>query len=223
MIQSPQFNWSPELAYAVGLITTDGNLSVDRRHIQFTNTEYELIELFKNCLRIDNKPTITKPSGFGKKRVYRLNFGNVKFYRWLEEIGLKTNKTRSLGKLKIPDTYFADFLRGHIDGDGSVFTYIDNYMVYKGKRYTYNRLYTVFISASFEHLKWIRECIKESLNIEGALTSHLRKNRKFPLWKLRFAKKESLKILPWIYYRPGLPCLNRKRKIAERFLTKRLY
>jgi len=218
MSQDNSYIWTSELAYAVGLITTDGNLSTDKRHIQFTNTEYELIELFKNCLHIDNKPTLTKPSGFGKKLAYRLNFGNVKFYRWLEEIGLKTNKTRSLGKLKVPEKYLADFLRGHIDGDGSVFTYIDNHMMYKGKRYAYNRLYTVFISASFEHLKWIQESIKEILSIEGALTSYLRKNRKFPLWKLRFAKKESLKILPWIYYRSGLPCLARKRKIAERFL-----
>ncbi|MFH1198595.1 MAG: LAGLIDADG family homing endonuclease [Candidatus Omnitrophota bacterium] len=218
MEQPPLFNWSPELAYAIGLITTDGNLSPDKRHIQFTNTEYELIQLFKDCLQINNKPTITKPSGFGKKYAYRLNFGNVKFYRWLEEIGLKANKTRSLGRLKIADAYFADFLRGHLDGDGSVFTYIDNYRVYKGKRYTNNRLYTVFISASFEHLKWIQDNIKKNISIYGALTSYLRKNAKFPLCKLRFAKKESLKLLPWIYYRPGLPCLSRKRKVAEEFL-----
>jgi len=218
MPQSPEFSWSPELAYAVGLITTDGNLSIDRRHIQFTNTEYELIQLFKNCLGIKNNPSITPPSGFGKKSAYRLNFGNVRLYRWLEEIGLRTNKTRSLGEIKIPDKYFADFLRGHIDGDGSIFTYVDNYATYKGKRYTYNRLYTVFISASFEHLNWIRKNIKKSIDIEGALTSYLRENRKFPLWKLRYAKKESLRILPWIYYNHNLPCLDRKRKIAEQFI-----
>jgi len=29
-----------------------------------------------------------------------------------------------------------------------------------------------------------------------------------------------IKILKWIYYKKDLPCLERKRKIAERFLTK---
>lgn len=211
--------WSNDLAYAIGLIATDGNLSKDKRHIQFTTTDLQLAEYFKKCLNTKNKTIISPPSGFGKKPAYRISFSNVKLYRQLEKIGLKANKTYSLGKLKIPKKYLADFLRGHIDGDGSVFTYVDNYMTYKGKRYTYNRLYTVFNSASVDHLKWIQTNIKEILNIKGALNSYLRKDRKFPLWKLRFAKNESLKLLAWLYYKPTLPCLNRKRKVAEKFLT----
>jgi hypothetical protein len=128
------------------------------------------------------------------------------------------NKTRHLGKLSIPDKYFADFLRGHLDGGGSVFTYIDKYMEYKGKKYVYHRLYTHFISSSFKHIRWLRSKIKEILNIEGCLSSYLRENRKFSLWQLRFAKKDSLKFLFWLYYKPNLPCLKRKQKIADRFL-----
>lgn len=220
MIQNINYKWSPNLAYIVGLITTDGNLSKDKRHILFTTTDYQLANTFKKCIGIKNKITITPPSGFGKKRAYRINFGNVKFYRWLQNIGLIANKTRLIGKLNIPNKYFVDFLRGHIDGDGSIFTYNDKYMVYKGKRYSYNRLYTNFISISPNHIKWIRYRIKEILNIQGALTSYLKKDRKFPLWQLRFAKNDSLRLLSWLYYKPNLPCLNRKRKVAERFLTK---
>lgn len=46
---------------------------------------------------------------------------------------MQANKTLSLGKLRIPKRYFADFVRGHLDGDGSVFTYVDKYMEYIGK------------------------------------------------------------------------------------------
>lgn len=207
------------MAYAVGLIATDGNLSKDGRHILFTTTDRQLANTFKECLSVKNKTMITPPSGFGKKRAYRINFGNVKFYKWLNKIGLMPKKTLLIGKLNIPHQYFVDFLRGHLDGDGSVFTYTDRYMKYKGKKYTYHRLYTNFISTNFNHIKWIREEIKKNLDIEGALTHYLKINREFPVWQLRFAKNDSLKLLSWLYYKPNLPCLNRKRNIAERFLN----
>ncbi len=214
------YRWTPELAYAVGLIATDGNLSKDKRHILFTTTDLQLAKIFKKCLGLKNKIMVTPPSGFGKKLAYRINFGNVKFYRWLIKIGLAVNKTHLIKRMGIPERYFADFLRGHIDGDGSIFTYNDRYMVYKNKRYSYDRLYTNFISTSPNHIKWLRSKIKKILNMQGALSFYLKRNRKFPIWQLRFAKYDSLKLLSWIYYKPKLPCLNRKRIIADRFLKK---
>jgi DNA-binding transcriptional regulator WhiA len=218
MQEDIDYKWNSKLAYIIGLIATDGNLSKDKRHILFTTTEKQLANIFKKCLGIKNKIMVTPPSGFDKKFAYRINFGDVKFYSWLTDLGLMPNKTRHLGKLSIPDKYFADFLRGHLDGGGSVFTYIDKYMEYKGKKYVYHRLYTHFISSSFKHIRWLRSKIKEILNIEGCLSSYLRENRKFSLWQLRFAKKDSLKFLFWLYYKPNLPCLKRKQKIADRFL-----
>jgi len=213
------YKWNSNLAYAIGLIATDGNLSKDKRHILFTTTDRQLANTFKKCLAIKNRTIITPPSGFGKKRAYRINLGNVKLYRWLQKIGLMPKKTALMGELNIPNQYFVDFLRGHLDGDGSVFTYTDKYMKYKEKKYTYNRLYTKFISTSFNQITWIRNKIKESLDKYGSLTHYLKRDRKLAIWQLRFAKKDSLKLLSWIYYRPNLPCLNRKRKIAEQFLN----
>lgn len=51
--------WSPQIAYAIGLIVTDGNLSPDRRHFDFTSKDIELIEAFKKCLSI-NKQNLFK-------------------------------------------------------------------------------------------------------------------------------------------------------------------
>ncbi|MDD5155104.1 MAG: hypothetical protein PHF11_01295 [Candidatus Omnitrophica bacterium] len=223
MKQNINYNWNSNLAYAVGLITTDGNLCKDGRHILFTTTDRQLANVFKGCLGIKNKIMMTSPSGFGRKNAYRINFGNVKLYRWLQKIGMVSNKMNFKGKLNIRGGYFVDFLRGHLDGDGSIFTCTDRYMAYKGRRYVYNRLYTNFISTNRRQIKWIRSRIKEILNIQGSLTSYLKKDRKIPIWQLRFAKNDSLKLLHWIYYKPTLPCLNRKRKIAERFLRNRLW
>ncbi|KKW27405.1 MAG: hypothetical protein UY69_C0013G0002 [Parcubacteria group bacterium GW2011_GWF1_52_5] len=35
------------------------------------------------------------------------------------------------------------------------------------------------------------------------------------IWIIQFARKESIKLLEWIYYQKDLPCLNRKKLLAE--------
>ena len=210
--------WNPKLAYIVGLITTDGSLSKDGRHIDFTSADLQLLKTFRKCLSLKNRITRKYGGHNPKRKCHHLQFSNVELYNWLTSIGLMPNKTYRLGEIAVPREYFRDFLRGHLDGDGSVFTYIDRYMVYKDKRYTYHRLYTVFNSASSNHLKWMQSTLEEILNIKGSLKSWVQKNRKTPVWKLKFSKKESLKLLSWLYYKPGLPCLNRKKKIAKRVI-----
>lgn len=50
-----EIRWSNELAYAVGLIATDGNLSKDGRHIELTSKDTEQLETFKRCLKLKNR------------------------------------------------------------------------------------------------------------------------------------------------------------------------
>lgn len=47
--------WSAELAYVIGFLATDGNLSPDGRHINFTTKDYELVFLVKKFLKLSNK------------------------------------------------------------------------------------------------------------------------------------------------------------------------
>jgi len=213
-------NWSPQIAYVVGLITTDGCLSNDKRHIILTSTDKQQLQTFQKCLHITNKISLNPPGSYSKNTCYRIQFSNVKFYNWLLGIGLKANKTFNLSGLKIPDRYFPDFLRGHIDGDGSIIHYIDKHNTYKDKRYTYNRLYVSIRSCSALHIKWIRQNIRKLLNINGSLSEwkDKRKNRKNALWTLRFCKKDSLALLKYLYHSPSIPCLLRKKKIADLFM-----
>lgn len=212
--------WSHDIAYAIGLITTDGNLSKDKRHISLTSTEKQLLRTFRKCLDIKNR-ICNNPSGsYSKNQCFKITFGNIRFYNQLLQIGLMPNKTFKLGILKIPNKYFADFLRGHIDGDGSIICYVDRHNRYKGKIYDYNRLYVTFRSSSLPHIEWIRQRIKQILGIKGSLSGWKNK-KKFNtklLWSLRFCKKESLVLLRYLYYKQNLPCLQRKRNIADSFI-----
>ena len=47
--------WSSNFAYALGLLATDGSLSSDGRHFDFTSNDKEQLENFMKCLNIKVK------------------------------------------------------------------------------------------------------------------------------------------------------------------------
>lgn len=120
----------------------------------------ELLETFRSCLDLNNTIAQSVNDGYAKKPSYRVQFGNAKFYRWLLQIGLTPAKTYTIGEIKVPNQYFPDFLRGHLDGDGTVLVYQDNYNNYKSRMYTNQRLYVKFISVSENHIRWLHKKIK---------------------------------------------------------------
>jgi len=216
-----EFRWAPKLAYAIGLLATDGNLSKDGRHINVRSCDIQLLKAFKGCLNLSDKIAETFNNGWGKKRSYRIQFSNAQFYRWLLRVGLFPAKTYTLGKIKIPDKYFRDFLRGHLDGDGSISSYIDHYNNYRNRNYANQRVFVRFTSASNNHINWLYRRIRQSSGVEGSFVykSPVSPNRA-PIWDIKFSKKASIKLLRWIYYRKNLPCLKRKRVIAEKTIEK---
>lgn len=190
--------WSAEFAYAVGLLTTDGSLSIDGRHINLTSKDIDQIKTFARILGLQNKIGLKSSTYNPKGTYYQIQFGNVELYKFLLSIGLTPNKTNILGRLKIPDKFFADFLRGHLDGDGCTYSYWD-------KRWKNSfMLYTEFISASKGHLVWIEETIKRLYGISGKITA-------YRIYHLKYAKKSSCEIIKVMYYRSDIPCLKRKR------------
>ena len=158
-VSDKEFQWTPKLAYAVGLLVTDGNLSGDGRHINMRSSDKELLETFCKCLNLKNRIAQTHNDGWARKPAYRVQFGNVQLYRWLLRVGLFPNKTYTIGILNIPNDYFWDFLRGHLDGDGSITTYSDRWNTFKSPKYVYTRLWLRFISASREHVDWLQSRI----------------------------------------------------------------
>ncbi|MEK7640463.1 MAG: hypothetical protein AAB389_00505 [Patescibacteria group bacterium] len=194
-----KLEWSPNFAYAIGLLTTDGNLSPDGRHFDLTSQDKEQLENFKKCLKIQNKIG-QKTSGQTKQKVFRIQFGDVNFYKFLLRIGLMANKSKIMGGLEIPDKYFFDFLRGHFDGDGTFHSYWD-------PRWKSSFMfYTIFISASKKHIEWLQQKIAALLAIKG----HITKAKNNSCYNLRYAKSESLKLLPQIYGSKSAVRLSRK-------------
>ncbi len=199
--------WSPRLAYAIGLLATDGCLSKDGRHINLTSKDRDQLTNFLQCLGINNKIG-RKFSGLRTRVYLQVQFGDIIFYRFLLGIGLTPAKSKTMGVLQIPKKYFFDFLRGAFDGDGTFYSYWD-------PRWRSSFMfYTVFISASRSHIDWIRQELHTRLGIAG----HVAHDGKKITYQLKYAKRESLKVLRRMYYNDAVVCLTRKRLKIEKAL-----
>lgn len=205
-----EVRWSSKMAYAVGLIATDGSLSSDGRHIDLTSKDKEQLLNFMYCIDRDIKIS-KKVGGYSKEPVTRIQFSDVTLYDFFVSIGLTPNKTQTIGALDIPEEFFFDFLRGHLDGDGSFFSYFDprwknSFMFYLN-----------FISSSEGHIIWLQESIERICGAKGHHVYTGRKGQK--IHNIRYAKADSLKILKQMYRSPESVCLSRKRLKIETALS----
>jgi hypothetical protein len=212
---SRTFAWSPSIAWTVGLMATDGNLS--RRHaLSITSKDRDLLDTVKDCLGLTNALGVTTNGRGG--RYWKLQWRDRRFYEWLTVVGLTPAKSLTLGPLAVPDEFFADFLRGCLDGDGSILVYTDRSHTAKNPRYIYERLYVSLVSASRPFIDWMASTLRRLLGARSAV--HLKsKPAGAPVYVLRFAKKASIQVLRWIYYKPAVPCLARKHARAISFLS----
>jgi len=174
--------WSLELAYGLGLTATDGCLSRDRRHITFVSKDLDLVETYLRCVgREDARilPTRTRTGG----RVYRAPFSDASLYDWLFARGIRPAKSLTLGAVEVPPSLLPHFLRGLIDGDGTIYV----------------------------HIEWLRDELRTSYGPNGYVERQVRKGR-HDFYRLKFGKDDSLALLPMPYRDPGWPALQRKRR-----------
>ncbi len=193
----------PNLWYLVGLITTDGCLSPDGRHIDITSKEYQFLEAIKDSMGITNNIGI-KYNG-NKQKSFHIQIGSRNFYDFLLSIGLTQNKSLTLGEIKTPEQYFIDFLRGVIDGDGCIRSWIHP----NNKR----EQWSVRISSGSEtFIQWLNDKTEISLKIKGKI---YKQNES--LWILKYGKMAAKEICRRCYYTNCIG-LERKIKLANKCL-----
>ena len=204
----PPLTWTPEIAYAVGLVATDGNLSPSGRHVSVSSAEREVLETFLRC--VERSAHIgTNRSGFGSLTL-RVQIGDVGLYRWLQSIGLTPRKSHTIGAIDCPREVFPHLLRGLLDGDGSI---VDGTYDGTGKArgHRYRVLKVRFISASETHVNWLRRRIAAEFGLSGSVRCEER------VFRLTYNKRAAVQLLHRMYPEPDVPCLERKHLIWRRF------
>lgn len=117
-----------EKAYWLGVMYSDGYISkkdyTNSFGLTVSTKDYEWLEKFKKFLKYSGeiKNYNTSGSSFVVGKPYsRLIIGNNKIVSDLEKFGVIEHKTKKISNLpNIENQLLDDFIRGYIDGDGSL-------------------------------------------------------------------------------------------------------
>lgn len=215
----PDLVWADRMAYAVGLMATDGCLSTDGRHLSFGSGDRELVDTLLSCLGRRN--LIRELRTRNGSPYFSVQFGDVQLYRWFQSIGLDRRKSRTISALTVPDEFLAALTRGLLDGDGS-----NIHLFYRGtgkarRDRLYEMLQTKLTSGSRAHLDWLRARLARRFGIHGFIEKKRMSSWNGSAYALIYSKRESLVLLSVLYADPASACLLRKRRIWTEFLEGR--
>lgn len=200
---------TPEKAYFLGLLLTDGNVHYDKRkenrqpsiQIALKGEDIDILEKFKQELQTDNK--ISVYTGDGRfECVFIVH--SLEMAQDLEKYDIKPRKTFLINKMpEVPKQYIRDLIRGIFDGDGTVYVLTKDKKLRFGFYGTHNLVQDII---NFLHNK-----IGLPLN---KITD------KETVSFITFGKLEQIKAFyNYIYYSPEVTCLKRKRDKFENYLS----
>lgn len=209
---------TPNKAYIVGLIASDGNIYKREGHqgqvrLSFQNkkSEYTLLTnilsdmqatypIIKTTITSNNKEYEYISVTIVSEQIFNdlLNIGIIPKKTWLMNIDSVINH--------IPTQFIQDFLRGYFDGDGSINTARSSEL--KPSDFNIN------ISMPLSNAKILQQYLSHfGLSVQ---TKEDKRKYNHPFGGLHFFGTNKYIFLKWIYYNDCL-CLNRKQQLAIKY------
>lgn len=115
-----------EKAYFLGLLFADGSVNINsgKRNpsirLELVESDKAVLEKLRNELKIDSKLRYDKRAN-RKNGTYMLSVRSKKIADDLAKFNIVPNKTYLVNNVIIPQGFEKEFLRGYIDGDGSIY------------------------------------------------------------------------------------------------------
>lgn len=108
--------WTPEMAYVLGMIVTDGSIYTQNYSTRFeiTQKEPEILYLIRDVMQSD-QPISQYDSTCN---AHRLFIYSVEMVNDLKRLGITERKSLTIGLPNVPKEYLSHFIRGVFDGDG---------------------------------------------------------------------------------------------------------
>ena len=177
--------WSENMAYILGLLYADGSIPTKGNYISIglEKTDEYILEKIKNEFKFDGK--IVK-----NKNMRQLTVGSVIMKNDLINLGLCINKTSDCTfPNTIPNQYIKDFIRGFMDGDGSIVITKQN----NSKDYL-----SVSFVGTYEMITGLIKSLNEELDLK-IRTPYKPKNSEH-IYTIKYNGKEAFKLLEYVYY-----------------------
>lgn len=210
--------WTPSMSYVLGLIVADGTLIDARKssrtcYFAISNNDKVLLEKVREFMASNHNIYTRqermvhfkfKKKSYLCKENHILRIGNKKMFLDLLNLGITPRKSLDMKLPHIPNNLFSFFLRGYLDGDGSIISKVP-----AGQ--TAPRVSTVFTSGSSIFLN----LLSEKLHLL-ARVSKQRIHKNYEYYQLRYSKNDSLVLLSYIYkYLNSAPYMKRKYNIYK--------
>lgn len=193
--------WSDKMAYILGYIITDGNIAWDTGKcyssltITASEKDKDHLEIIRNLI-CSTKPLLYS----AKTKSYRLIAVNKTICRDLMGLGIIPRKSLVVKFPKIPQKYLSHFIRGVIDGDGSI-------KYCKRPRSPYFEI--GIASGSSDFIEGLRKTIYDNIGADSAITHRIN------CYLLRYCCSRGLKLARWIYRNKSLYLKRKYKKYLE--------
>jgi len=216
--------WSPEMAWVLGLLFTDGHVQTRRRtrqSISITSIDLDLLENIRHFLKT-TRPIKKLIQSYDKtKHIYQLEFFREKMRDDLQRLGLIEKKSLVMKFPDVPDQYVRHFIRGCWDGDGCV--YIDkdgrlNASYVSGSKKFMEHLVDTLYKAGI-HRKRITHFIKKAKRLRSIypvgkypLNIHVENRSKSPSYSIKLNSRENMETFFYYLYVGADESMYLKRK-----------
>ncbi|MEA1904416.1 MAG: hypothetical protein U9M97_00845 [Candidatus Hadarchaeota archaeon] len=121
-------NWSPEMAYSLGVIAADGYVYLNRFRKRYclglTSKDLDWLQEIKREMKAEHtiRECVVRLQS-GAHMVFKFEIESKKMVRDLLELGILPRKSLNLRFPDIPDQHLNHFIRGYFDGDGYIYTF----------------------------------------------------------------------------------------------------
>lgn len=209
-----------EKAYILGFLYADGcNYENEGKiKIDIAEQDVDILHKIKKCMKYDGNilrynQNIDKICGVSCKSqpTYRINIHSKHLSKQLSDKGCHGNKTYNLSfpsEYQVPSKYLCHFIRGLLDGDGCISSWVDN-------KQTGHKKFSVTLTGTTELVGVVAEKIKAKFNCTPCINTRYpdRDNNNITMNICGNALIE--KILTWLYQGASLYMDRKYEKYLE--------
>jgi hypothetical protein len=121
--------WSPGLAYILGLALTDGTIHNNMSRVTFYSTDLQMLEIVKQffestrSVELHSRPKKFEINGttyVGKKQMYAFHIDSTQAVQRFCQLGVTPNKSYAGPYPLVPLEVWGHYFRGILDGDGNI-------------------------------------------------------------------------------------------------------
>nr|WP_028400514.1 LAGLIDADG family homing endonuclease [Ectobacillus panaciterrae] len=200
---------TPELAYILGLLATDGSVG-DNGEIGIGLIDEDVINWVAKTIGYNRKIYIFHDGDENHNVRYWIRFTSKEVADLLRKYEIVPRKTDKLKFPSLPNNMLCHYIRGVFEGDGMIV--LGERKRKRGEGVTYNPEANI-VSASIEFIEGVKKVIDAVLNIDYKITCNSREGRKGILYAYRIYSNDNVRKFGEWLYRDGVFGMERKYMI----------